>query len=289
MQVDCVGALELAQAIDVDARLGGIGFFRGAHDDTGGVDLVDDAGAAGGDGGAGIAGDHIFHAGADQRRFRAQQRHGLTLHVRAHQRAVGVVVLEERHERRGHRHQLLRRHVDELDLVRRGHDEVSALAAGHQLVGEAVAAVDRRVGLGDRVLRLFHRREIDHLVRHVLVHDLAVRALDEAVLVHARIGRERVDQADVRAFRRLDRADAAVMRRMHVAHFEAGALAGQTARSKRRHAALVGDFRQRIGLVHELRQLRRAEELAHRGRHRLGVDQVVRHDGVDIDRATCAP
>ena len=37
------------------------------------------------------------------------------------------------------------------------------------------------------------------------------------------------------------------------------------------------DFRQRVGLVHELRQLRRSEEFADRGHHRLGVDQVVRH------------
>ncbi len=70
---------------------------------------------------------------------------------------------------------------------------------------------------------------------------------------------------------------------MHVAHLEAGALAGQTARAKRREAALVGDLRQRVGLVHELRQLRGAEELAHRGGRRLGVDQVLRHHGVDID------
>ena len=37
------------------------------------------------------------------------------------------------------------------------------------------------------------------------------------------------------------------------------------------------DFRQRVGLVHELRQLRRSEELTDRRHHRLGVDQVVRH------------
>ena len=47
-----VRALELLQTIDVDARLRGIGFFRRAHDDTGRVDLVDDARAARGDGGA---------------------------------------------------------------------------------------------------------------------------------------------------------------------------------------------------------------------------------------------
>jgi hypothetical protein len=78
-------------------------------------------------GGAGVAGHHVFHAGADQRRLGAQQRHGLTLHVRAHQRAVGVVVLEERDQRRGDRHELLRRHVHEVDLVGRRHHEVAAL------------------------------------------------------------------------------------------------------------------------------------------------------------------
>ena len=105
------------------------------------------------------------------------------------------------------------------------------------------------------------------------------------VLVDLGVGGERVDQADVRAFRRLDRADAAVMRRVHVAHLEAGALAGQAARTKRREAPLVRHLGQRVGLVHELRKLRGAEELAHRRRRRLGVDQVVRHHRVDIDRA----
>jgi hypothetical protein len=40
---------------------------------------------------------------------------------------------------------------------------------------------------------------------------------------------------------------------MDVAHLEAGALAREPARAERRQAPLVGDLRQRIGLVHELR------------------------------------
>ena len=36
---------------------------------------------------------------------------------------------------------------------------------------------------------------------------------------------------------------------------------------------------QRVGLVHELRKLARTEELFQRGRNRLRVDQVVRHQG----------
>ena len=67
------------------------------------------------------------------------------------------------------------------------------------------------------------------------------------------------------------------MRRVNVADFESRAFTRQTARPKRRQTALVRDLRQRVGLVHELRQLRRSEELADRGHHRLGVHQVVRH------------
>src|SRR5690606_26155046 len=66
---------------------------------------------------------------------------------------------------------------------------------------------------------------------------------------------------------------------------EASTLTGKTTRSKSRQTALVGDFRQRVGLVHELRQLRGAEEFTHSGSSRLGVDQILRHDGVDFDRA----
>ena len=262
----------------------GSGLVGGADDDTGGVDLIDHAGAARGDRGAGIAGDHAFHAGADERRLGTHQRHRLALHVGAHERAVGVVVLEERDERRRHRNELLRRHVHEVHLVRRNELHVAGVAHDHEIVGEAPARVDGRVGLGDRVAALLHRREIDHLVGDAAVLDLAIGRLDEAVFVHPRVGRERVDQADIRPFRRLDRADAAVMGRVHVAHLEAGALARETARTERREPPLVGDLRQRIGLVHELRELRGAEELAHRRRRRLGVDQVLRHHRVDIDR-----
>ena len=61
-------------------------------------------------------------------------------------------------------------------------------------------------------------------------------------------------------FAPLDRAHPAVMRRVHVAHLESGALALESALAQRRDAALVGDFGQRVVLVHELRELRGAED-----------------------------
>jgi hypothetical protein len=90
--------------------------------------------------------------------------------------------------------------------------------------------------------------EPDHLFGDLARLDLAIGRLDEAVLVHASERGERRDQTDVRTFRGLDRADATVVRGVHVAHLEAGALPGQTAGPEGRQTTLVGDLAERVGL-----------------------------------------
>ena len=117
-----VGALELGERVDVGAdfaaeHAGVVGLD--AHDDAFGVDLIDDAFAAADDHRAGIARGDALHAGADQRRFAVNQRHGLALHVRTHQGAVGVVVFEERNQAGGDGDELLGRNVDVVDFLAR--------------------------------------------------------------------------------------------------------------------------------------------------------------------------
>ena len=63
-------------------------------------DAGHDAGAAGDDHLAGVARGARLHAGADDRGLGLEKRHRLALHVRAHQGAVGVVMLQERDQRR---------------------------------------------------------------------------------------------------------------------------------------------------------------------------------------------
>src|SRR5581483_322489 len=96
-------------------------------------------------------------------------------------------------------------------------------AAEHLAAEELAVLVGLRGRLRDRVARLLDGVEIDDLVRHFAADDLAVRRLDEAELADRRVRREVADQADVRAFRRLDRAHAAVVGRVHVAHLDRGA------------------------------------------------------------------
>ena len=188
------------------------------------------------------------------------------------------------HQRGGDRHHLVRRDVHELDHLGRDQLEVAVQARRDQVLAELTLLVEVGRRLGDVLAFLFERRVPAELVGDLAVLDLAVRRLDEAVLVDAGVGRERRDEADVRTFRRLDRADAAVVRGVNVAHFEARALAGETARPEGREAALVRDLGERVRLVHELRELRRPEVLLHHRRDRLGVDEVVRHQRVDLLR-----
>jgi len=69
-------------------------------DDLVAVDGSDFAGFFGPQHRARIAGDTVSMPVADERRLGDEERHGLALHVRTHQRAVRVVVFEERNQTR---------------------------------------------------------------------------------------------------------------------------------------------------------------------------------------------
>ena len=70
---------------------------------------------------------------------------------------------------------------------------------------------------------------------------------------------------------------------VHVAHFQFRALPAQPAGAQRRQTALMRQFRQRIGLIHELGELRRAEERLDRRGNRLGADHRLRGDAFGVE------
>ena len=127
-----------------------------------GVDRVHGTRLVADDQRARVLGGAVLHAGADDRRIRTKQRHGLTLHVRAHERAVGVVVLEERNQRGRDRDDLLRRDVHELYALGRLFDVLFGVTADDRLRHDLAARfIDRRVGLRDDVLVFAIGRQID--------------------------------------------------------------------------------------------------------------------------------
>src|SRR5208282_2668057 len=182
-----VGALELDELIDVRAHFaaehaGVIGFD--AHDDALRIDLIDDAFALAKHDRAGIARSDALHAGADERRFPANQRHSLALHVGTHERAVGVVVLEERNQAGGNGDELLRRNVDVIDFVAALEHEVASLAAVDELGGDLQAFIEGNVGLRHDVLVFFPGRQVEavRLVDDFAALELFVELFDFVLL-----------------------------------------------------------------------------------------------------------
>ena len=229
---------------------------------------------------AGVDRGAVLEAGADERRLGHHQRHGLALHVRAHEGPVRVVVLEERDERRRDRDDLGGVDVHVVDLRCVDLDGHAVAGAAEHRRDELGVLVDLGVGLGDREHLLLDRVEVLDLARDLALGDLAVGRLHEAVLRHLGVGAERAHEADVRAFRGLDRAHAPVVGRVHVAHLDRRALAREAAGAERREAAAVREPGQRVGLIHELRELRGAEELLERRGDRADVDDRLRGDRV---------
>ena len=86
--------------------------------------------------------------------------------------------------------------------------------------------IERLVRLSDYHEVFVSGREVLHLCRDYssFLVDLAVRSLDESVLVDDAVCCERTDKSDVRTFRCLDRAHSAVMRVVYVSDLHAGSL-----------------------------------------------------------------
>ena len=113
---------------------------------------------------AAVTGDSAFHAGADERRLRPEQRHRLPLHVGTHQGAVRVVVLQERNECSRDADKLHRRNVHVADVLRRLHSDVFPDTGLHPIIHELSAFIQVRVCLRDVHALFLVRRQIDDFV-----------------------------------------------------------------------------------------------------------------------------
>ncbi len=241
------------QVVDVDTGFACLNFvICNTNHDTAGVYRVDHAATTGHDANTGVTRNVALHASTNQRLVSAQCWDSLTLHVRTHQRTVGVVVLKERDQRCRDRYNLLRRNIHQGDVFRRLDGELVQVTNSNQLVNQDLLVVHCGRSLGNDVICFLNSREENNFVSYQSIFNHTVRALEEAVLVGARIGSQGVDQTNVRTFRRFNRAHAPVVSRVYVTDFKASTLTRQTTRAECRDATLVSDLGQRVVLVHEL-------------------------------------
>ena len=139
-----------------------------------------------------------------------------------------------------------------MDLRWLNFQEVPAITNGDLLLGEMTLRVHGRVRLRYEKIFFTIASQIIDLIGDATFLHLAVRRFDKSEFVDPRKRAHRADETDVRTFRRFDRTNAAVVRRMHVAHFESRAIAAQSTWPEGRETALVRQLRERIRLIHEL-------------------------------------
>ena len=164
------------------------------------------------------------------------------MHVRTHQGAVSIIVLQEWDQRRTDRNDLLGRNVHVIHLIFAEQAGFAFATARYQFFFEAAVFVQVGVRLGNNVVTFFDSRQVMNLVGHHAVFHATVRGFQETILVGLCVHRQGVDQTDVRTFRGFDWTHTTVVSRVNVSHFKASTLTGQTARAQSRNTTLVRHF-----------------------------------------------
>ena len=203
--------------------------------------------------GSGVESDFLLQPSADERRFGSEQRNGLALHVRTHQRPVRVVVLQEGNQAGRGTDKLFWRDVHKLDVLRRHFGEVPAGTSHYQRILEPALGVQRSVSLGYDVIFLLVSGEILDFGRGHAVFHHPVGGFKEAVLVDFGVERHGGYEADVRPLGCFYRAYPAVMAGMNVPDLESRPFPAETTRAQGAEPSFVRQLGQGICLVHELR------------------------------------
>ena len=145
------------------------------------------------------------------------------------------------------------------------------------------------IRLRNMITIFFICRHINNFIRNTrilrirFVH-LPVRSLNKSIFIDSCIRCQRVNQSDVRSFRRLNRTHSSVMGIVYVTDLESGTVTGQTTRSQSRQTTFVSQLRQRVVLIHELRQLGTSKKLFHSSCHRLNINQGLSGNPLNILR-----
>ena len=157
-----------------------------ADADNIGIDILNNTSTLGHDLRAAVIGQTLLNASAHNGSLAVNQRYSLAHHVGTHQRAVSIVVLQERDQSGSNRRNLLRRHVHQLDAVGRHNGEVGIQTCLDATIQEVTFLVDCGITLSNDVAFFGLGREVDDILVaqvNLRVAHRTIRCLDEAQLV----------------------------------------------------------------------------------------------------------
>ena len=142
--------------------------------------------------------------------------------------------------------------------------------------------LQRGIGLGYGMIFFLKSTEKPDFFRYYGIFHHCVRCLYETEPVHPGISGKGDYQADIGPFGCLYGAYSAIMGGMHIPDFKTGPLPCESSWPQSGKPAFVCGFRERVGLIHELGKLAGAEKLLDHRRHRLGVHEIIGHEGIHL-------
>ena len=159
-----------------------------------------------------VTGSLAFQTGTHDRGVRKNERYRLTLHVRSHERTVGIIMLKEGDQRGGKSHDLVGRHVHVFHFRGFKDGEVTRLTGFHGILSEFAFFVQRHIRLGDLgQVFLFSTQISEVLGIHLTAADPAIRSFNETHIIDLGVYAKGGDQTDVRTFRGLNGTETTVV------------------------------------------------------------------------------
>ena len=200
---------------------------------------------------SGISSGFFFHTGSYQRSLRSQTWHRLFLHVRTHQGAVGIIVIQKRNHRGGHGESLVGSHVHIIHIHTFNHSWVTVYTHFYIFINYLTLGINVSGGMGNLEVFLFQSIHITNLISNHAVFYFGIGRFNHAKIIYLGINGKSQDQTNVWSFGSMDRANASVVRRVNVTDFKARSLASKPARSERGQGSEIFNFLQDVFLRHE--------------------------------------
>ena len=223
----------------------------------------------------------MFHSGSDDRSLCYEKRHSLTLHVGSHKCTVSVVVFQERNQCSSYRYDLLRGYVHVIDRFSWNQVDFTACSSCcHSEICKMSLRVQRFISLSNDLVFFIVSSQILDLICNsagFFIYN-TIRCFNKSVFVHDPVCCQGADQTDVRTFWSLDRTHSSIVRMMYISNLETSSFSGKSSRAQCGKSSLVGQFCQRVVLVHKLRQLRTSEKFFYCSSHRTNIHQSLRSD-----------
>ncbi len=155
-----------------------------ANNNMGRIHRRDSSRLAGLNNHAGVSGHFHFHTGPHQGRFSSQQRYRLALHIRTHQRTVGVIMLQKRDQSRRNTHRLTRRNIHEINFTAVTLGQFAVFSCQNQTFVQFILFSVNHARRSKNHIDFLIRTQMNNFIHQLFIFHFSIRRNQETILIN---------------------------------------------------------------------------------------------------------